>query len=121
MMLASRVAFGISAVLTALKVLGVPIPDRISRIADAVLLITSMGFAYKALRGSRYLKWIPKKWIFGGGLLIFVLLKPGTAWKAFKYAAGKVKDALPDVNFGPLMIAGLAIGGLLAFTMFRRK
>ena len=51
MMLASRVAFGISAVLTALKGLGVPIPDRISRIADAVLLITSMGFAYKALRG----------------------------------------------------------------------
>ena len=122
MMLASRIAFGISALITALNMIpGVTVPKRIAQIADAVLLITSMGFAYKILRGNRLLRRISPKWIFGGGLLIFVLLKPGTAWKAFKYTAGKVKDALPDVNFGPLMIAGLAIGGLFAFTMFRRK
>jgi hypothetical protein len=60
-------------------------------------------------------------WLFGSGLLIFVLLKPGLAWKAFKYVAGKAADVLPDVPWGRLAIAGVAIGGLVAFTMFRRK
>ena len=67
-------------------------------------------------------RFVPKRFLFGGGLLIFVLLKPGLAWKAFKYVAKKAKQALPDLpNLGPLVIVGVAVGGLLAFTMLRRK
>ena len=123
-MVASRVAFAISALITVLKMFGVPVPDRISKISDAVLLITSMGIAYKFLRGARLLKFLPggaKVWLFGSGLLIFVLLKPGLAWKAFKYVVEKAADVLPDVPWGRLAIAGVAIGGLVAFAMFRRK
>ncbi len=122
-MLASRIAFGISAGITLLNMIpGVTVPSRIAKIADAVLLITSMGFAYRALRASKMFRFVPKRFLFGGGLLIFVLLKPGLAWKAFKYVMKKAGGALPDLpNLGPLMIAGVAIGGLVAFTMFRRK
>ena len=123
MMLASRIAFAISAGIVLLNMIpGVTVPKRINQIADAVLLITSMGFAYKALRASRMFRFIPKRFLFGGGLLIFVLLKPGLAWKAFKYVAKKAKQALPDLpNLGPLVIVGVAVGGLLAFTLLRRK
>ena len=120
MMLASKIAFGISAGITLLNLIpGVTVPKRIAQIADAVLLITSMGFAYKALRAMKMFRFVPKRFLFGGGLLIFVLLKPGTAWKAFKYVGKAAKKALPDL--GPLVIAGVAVGGLLAFTMLRRK
>jgi hypothetical protein len=123
MMLASRIAFAISAGIVLLNMIpGVTVPKRINQIADAVLLITSMGFAYKALRASRMFRFIPKRFLFGGGLLIFVLLKPGLAWKAFKYVAKTAKKALPDLpDLGPLVIVGVAVGGLLAFTMLRRK
>ena len=123
MMLASRIAFAISAGIVLLNMIpGVTVPKRINQIADAVLLITSMGFAYKALRASKMFRFVPKRFLFGGGLLIFVLLKPGLAWKAFKYVAKKAKEALPDLpNLGPLVIVGVAVGGLLAFTMLRRK
>ena len=125
MMLASRIAFGISALLTALKILGVPIPDRISRIADAVLLITSMGFAYKALRASRFARFVPKRLLLGGGLLIFILLKPGTAWKALKYtvkkAAGAAKAAAAAILPMELLIPVVAVGGLLVFMLVRRS
>lgn len=126
MMLASRIAFAISAGIVLLNMIpGVTVPKRINQIADAVLLITSMGFAYKALRASKMFRFVPKRFLFGGGLLIFVLLKPGLAWKAFKYVVKKAKGALPDLpgfpDLGPLVIVGVAVGGLLAFTMLRRK
>jgi hypothetical protein len=81
LMLAAKIAFGISLILSALKAFGVPIPDRISRISDAVLLVTSMAFAYRYLRGVKFLgkaiRMVPKRYLLGAGLLIFVLLKPG--------------------------------------------
>jgi hypothetical protein len=123
MMLASRIAFAISAGIVLLNMIpGVTVPSRITKIADAVLLITSMGFAYKALRASKMFRFVPKRFLFGGGLLIFVLLKPGAAWAAFKYLTKGAKKLLPDFpNLGPLLIVGTAVGGLLAFTMLRRK
>ena len=116
LMLASKIAFGISLILTALKAFGVPIPDRISRISDAVLLVTSMAFAYRYLRGVKFLgkaiRMIPKRYLLGAGLLIFVLLKPGTAWKALKYVFRKAKEALPDMP-NP-WLAVVLIGGVVA-------
>ena len=127
MMLASKIAFAISALIVVLNMIpGITVPSRITKIADAVLLITSMGAAYRILRNARWVKpfmrMVPKRFLFAGGLLIFVLLKPGLAWKAFKYVAKTAKKALPDLpDLGPLVIVGVAVGGLLAFTMLRRK
>jgi hypothetical protein len=124
MMLASRVAFGISALLVVLSKLGLPIPDRVSRIADAVLLITSMGFAFKALRASRFARFIPRRFLpvlLGGGLLIFVLLKPGAAWKALKYVVKKAAEAAAAIFPMELLIPVVAVGGLLAFMLVRRR
>jgi len=127
MMLASRIAFAISALIVVLNMIpGITVPKRINQIADAVLLITSMGAAYRILRNAKWVKpfmrLVPKRFLFAGGLLIFVLLKPGLAWKAFKYVAKTAKKALPDLpDLGPLVIVGVAVGGLLAFTMLRRK
>jgi len=127
-MLASRIAFAISALITVLKMFGVPVPNKISKISDAVLLITSMGIAYKFLRASRLLKFLPggaKLWIFGSGLLIFVLLKPGAAWKALKYivkkAAEAAKAAAAAIFPMELLIPVVAVGGLLAFMLLRRR
>jgi len=125
MMLASKIAFGISALIIVLNTIpGITVPSRITKIADAVLLITSMGAAYKILRNARLLRLLPggaKVWLFGSGLLIFVLLKPGLAWKALKYVTEKAADVLPDIPWTRLAIAGVCIGGLVGFTMLRKK
>ena len=125
MMLASKIAFGISALIIVLNTIpGITVPSRITKIADAVLLITSMGAAYKILRNAKLLRFLPggaKVWLFGSGLLIFVLLKPGLAWKALKYVTEKAADVLPDIPWTRLAIAGVCIGGLVGFTMLRKK
>ena len=129
MMLASKIAFAISALIVVLNMIpGITVPSRITKIADAVLLITSMGAAYKILRNARWAKPLMRMlpggataWLFGGGLLIFILLKPGLAWKALKYVVEKAADALPDIPWTRLAIAGVCIGGLVGFTMLRKK
>ena len=126
MMLASKIAFAISALIVVLNMIpGITVPSRITKIADAVLLITSMGAAYRILRNARWVKpfmrIVPKRYLFASGLLIFVLLKPGLAWKALKYVTEKAADVLPDIPWTRLAIAGVCIGGLVGFTMLRKK
>lgn len=117
-----------------LKLVGIPIPESVESIADALGLIGLIAASIFILRRLG----LPLGLLIPGGLLIFALLAPETAFRVLKWSRDLIKEALGIdlllVGLGAALaaggafiatrggtgavvagVAGLGAGGFLAF------
>lgn len=126
----ATIALGLALVLRSLDAVGVPVPEAVLDVADAVFLLAAIIAGIILLRRVPFVgRFLPLGALVGGGLLIFVLLAPDLAVRLFKWAWREV--VLPVLRrvgeelverVGPVLgLLALALGGLLVFQALPRE
>lgn len=109
---AATIALALSVLVDLLVQLGVPVPGVIVDIADAVTLVALIATGILILRRFG----LPLTLLIPGGLLVFALLSPETAFRVLKWTRETLGAAL---GLDPLLLGGaaaLGIGGLFLVT-----
>lgn len=107
---AATAILAIALVVQSLERLGIPIPDVITDVADAIALAGTIAVGAILLR--RLIP-IPLSLLIGGGFLIFALLRPDLAWRAIKWVAERALDILERLGLQPApLLMGLAAGAV---------
>lgn len=116
LMKAATIALLVGLLVTGLKAVGVPVPSKIAKIADVMVIVGGLILAVRWLRALPGLrKYVSLPALVGGGLLILAFLLPDQTWKAFKWVAKQAGDIIEKLAL-PLGAAALVLGSALLIT-----
>lgn len=112
MVIAAGLAVFTDEIADALRRVGIPVPESVETAVQATALFVAIATSIFLLRGLG----LPLIALLGGGLLIFVLLSPETAFRVLKWS----RETLgPAIGFDPVQAgigAVLGVGGVLLLT-----
>lgn len=98
----------IPLLLDALNQIGVPVPEDIGTLAQAVLTIAAIAAGILLLRRLG----LPLRFLIPSGLLVFALLAPETAFRVLRWSRDTIQSAFGIDPLLAVLGAGVGIGGV---------